>query len=183
MVASQIFSNNDFKLQGKVSLIDILIAKLHVVCPVLFGIYGNDKTTQGKIRLGWWREDQGGPFIPEGRHSERMTGLGAGFAAISLRNYEKVRNENPYPNHHFWHAMANIVNVPSNEATNTHFVVLKAMIENNEARILEFFGNAGVVALRKALVEFPSHAAASSVAAKALGVLADVLKRNKKLYL
>ena len=181
-IASHIFALNEFRWKG-ISLIDILIAKFHVVCPVLWGRYGDEKTMQGKMRLGWWRDDKGGPWVTEQRHAERMTGLGAGFAAIALRNYEKTRLENPYPHYRFWQALAAIVNVPPQEATQTHFIVLKAMIENNETRFLDFFGDAGIVALRKALIDFPRQAADNSVAAKAVAVLPDVLRRDKKLFL
>ncbi|KZF26476.1 GLE1-domain-containing protein [Xylona heveae TC161] len=182
VVAASVFSSNDFRWKG-VSLIDILMAKFHVVCPVLWGIYGSEKTEQGRQRLGWWREEPGGPWISEQRHNERMTGLGSGFAAIALRNFEKSPLQNPYPNIHYWRAVASIVNVPPQEATGTHFVVLKAMIENYEGRFLEFYGHAALVALKKALVAFPRQATNQGVAAKAVTVLADVYQRDKRLTL
>ncbi|KAI9853262.1 MAG: hypothetical protein M1830_006702, partial [Pleopsidium flavum] len=58
-----------------------------------------------------------------------------------------------------------------------------AMIEGYETRFLEFYGDAARVALRKALIEFPRRATDKSVAASALAVLADVLRRDKKLTL
>lgn len=179
--ASHIFAVDNFRWKN-VSLIDILLAKYHVVCPVLFGIYGDERTTQGKQRLGWSREDEVGRFIPEQRHFERMTGLGAGFAAISLRNYEKANARNPYPDYHYWQALARITNLRPSQITQTHFVVLKGMIQNSEERFLLFFGDAAVAALRLALIELPKRSP-PSVAAKALGGLVDVLKREQKLTL
>jgi len=182
VVGVSVFAANEFRWKGT-SLIDIMIAKFHVVCPVLWGIYGDEKSTQGKTRLGWWREDKNGPWVSEQRHSERMTGLGAGFAAIALRNFEKSRLENPYPNVRYWQSLASIVNVPPQEATQTHFIVLKAMIENYETRFLEFYGDAAKIALKKALIDFPKRATDKSVAASAVAVLPDVLRRDKKLTL
>ena len=112
-----------------------------------------------------------------------MTGLGAGFAALAMRNYEKAKLDNPYPNIHYWKALVAIINVPPAEITQTHFVVLKAMIENYEPRFLEFYGDAALAVLRIALVDFPRRGQQQSVAAKALAGLADVLKRTKKLNL
>lgn len=180
-VASHIFAIDNFRWKG-ISLIDVLIAKFHVVCPVLFGIYGNERTLEGKQRLGWWREEGGGAFVPEQRHFERMTGLGAGFAGISLKNYEKARAQNPYPDRHYWTSFARIVNIPPQEITETHFVVLKAMIENFESKFLHFFGDAAIAALRLGLIELPKRSP-PSVAAKSLAGLVDVLKRDKKLIL
>ena len=183
-IASHIFSLTDFRWHG-VSLIDILIAKMHVVCPVLWGIYGDENTPEGKARIGWWREEKNGPWVSEHRHKERMTGLGAGFAAIALRNYEKARMENPYPNIKYWQSLAYIVNTPPAEVTITHFVVLKAMIDNYETKFLEFFGNAALAALRKALVDFPAGAVQQhqGMSARALATLAEVLRKEKKLIL
>lgn len=182
IIGSHIFSLKDFQWQG-ISLIDILIAKMHVVCPVLFGIYGDESTIEGKLRLSWGREDKDGPYISEQRHNERMTGLGAGFASLALRNYEKSKLDNPYPNINYWRSLACITNVPSAEVTTTHCIVLKAMIENYEQRFLEFFGDAGLAALKVSLVEFPKRAARQNIAAKALAGLADILRRDKKLKL
>jgi nucleoporin GLE1 len=182
IVAASIFANNKLRWSG-FSLIDILMCKFHVVCPVLWGIYGDEKTTQGKRSLGWWREEKDGPWVSDQRHAERMTGLGAGYAAITLRNFQKSNLTNPFPNYHYWRSFASIVNVPPAQASTTHFIVLKAMIENYEGRFLEFYGHAAIVALRKGLIDFPREAGHDTVAASALAVLPDVLKRDKKLTL
>lgn len=185
IVASHIFSLPDFRWEG-FSWIDILIAKMHVVCPVIWGIYGDETTTEGKYRIGWWQEDKQSKtptWVSSQEHNQRMTGLGAGFAALTLRNYEKARLENPYPSMHYWKAVATITNVPPQVVTQTHFVVLKAMIESYEQKFLEFYGNAALAALRVALVDFPQRVKHQSVAAKALTGLADVLSRDMKLSL
>lgn len=181
-VASHIFALEAHRW-NHISLIDILIAKLHVVCPVLWGAYGDETTNEGKRRLGWWREEQDGPWVSEQRHHERMTGLGAGFASISLRNYEKATSENPYPHIHYWKSLANFINMPPENLTPTHFVVLKAMLENNEARFLEFFGDVALVVLRHAIIELPNKALQQGAAVKALAGLAQVLSRDKKITL
>ena len=181
IIASHIFAQADFKWNG-VSLIDVFLAKYRVVCPVLFGTYGSESTDHGRQRLGWWREGAGGPFFSQQRHYERMTGLGAGFAALSLRNYEKSKLTNPFPDFHYWEALARIANVPSAELTPTHFVVLKGMIENYESKFIGFYGGAAVAALRHVLVELPKRVAPAS-ASKSLAGLVEILKKDKKLFL
>ena len=180
-VASHIFAIESFRWQGH-TLIDILISKLHVVCPVLFGIYGDEKSAAGKDRLGWSREEPQGPFISQQAHFARMTGLGAGFAGITLRNYEKAVAKNPYPDYHYWQCLARITNTPPNQITQTHFIVLKAMIEGYEEKFLHFYGNAALAALRNALIELPKRCP-PSIASKALTGLVDVQRRELKLYL
>lgn len=182
IVCMQIFAANEFRW-GERALIDLLIAKYHALCPVLFGVYGKEDTEAGKARLGWCRDDKTGPWISEQRHSERMTGLGAGYAAIALRNFSRSSLRNPYPNWHYWQSLQRIVTVPAADATRTHFTVLKAMLEHYEIKFLELYGNAGRAALKTALIDFPNRVRAKGAAVSAVAVLADVLKRDKKLTL
>ncbi|KAL8687503.1 MAG: hypothetical protein Q9218_006345 [Villophora microphyllina] len=181
-IAVSIFANNDFRVNGN-SLIDILIAKMHVVCPPLFGIYGPDNSDEGRTRLGWWREVPGGPWINDQTHQDRMTGLGAGYAALTLRNFEKAKATNPYPPYHFWRAITAILNVPAGHVTETHLVLLKALLTNSEARFMEFFGEPAKKILQFAIKEYPKRAPKGSVAAAVLSNLGDTLKKDKKLYL
>lgn len=181
-IAISIFARDEFRING-MSLIDILIAKYHAVCPPLFGIHGSEKTDEGRTRLGWRREEGGGPWVSQQRHQDRMTGLGAGYAALSLRNFENSRMSNPYPPYNFWRAVTGILNVPTGQITETHFILLRGLLMNGEARFLEFFGNAAKMLLRVAVVDYPKRADEGSVAAKVLSTLGDTMKKDKKLYL
>jgi nucleoporin GLE1 len=174
------FSEPEFLWRG-VSLIDILIAKFRIVCPVLFGYKGSEKTEQGRQRLGWWKEN--GSWILEQQHMDRMTGLGAGFAAISLRKFASSKKENPYPPRNYWTAMARIVNTPSAEISNTQCVVLKSMIQNYEQKFVDFYGTAGLAALHTSLIEFPARASEKSASVESLEVLAQMLKRDTGLVI
>ena len=110
-----------------------------------------------------------------------MAGLGAGFAALSLRNYEKAVHKNPYPVTNYWIAFANIVNVPAGQRTETHALVLKAMIEGYEERFLLFFGDAAMCALRLAIREFGKGVKDGGMGTRSLELLGDVALREKKI--
>ncbi|KAM3073365.1 hypothetical protein ACMFMG_004737 [Clarireedia jacksonii] len=182
VVAISIFAQEAFLWRGK-SLIDILMAKMRVSIPVVFGFRGNEKSEEGRKRLGWQR-NPGGGWIDEQMHSTRMVGLAAGYAALSLRNFSRARLTNPWPPYHYWTTMASIVSTPTEEASSTQYTVLRYLIENNEQKFLDFYGVQAVAALRVALVDFPSRAPASAkVAADSLSVLADRLDRDKGLRL
>ena len=173
-------SEPEFLWRGT-SLIDILLAKFRIVCPVLFGYRGSEKTEQGRQRLGWWKDS--GRWVPEQQHMDRMTGLGAGFASISLRNFAMSKKTNPFPPRVYWTALARIVNTPAAEISDTQCVVLKAMVEGYEQKFIEFYGTAAIAALRTALVEFPARAPQKSAAVNSLEVLAQMLKRDTGLVL
>jgi nucleoporin GLE1 len=181
IITISVFSNGDFQWRNR-PLIDILIAKMRVVCPVLFGIRGSEKTEEGRERIGWKKE--GGNWVGEQVHNTRMTGLGAGYAALCLRDFPKTtRLKNPWPPTHYWHSLASIVSTPPDQSSPTQFMVLKAMIENYEAMFMKFYGTAALAALRVALVDFPGRALEPNVAISSLKVLADKLERDMGLKL
>lgn len=184
VLTASIFSDPTFHWRGK-PIIDILIAKFYVVCPVLFGARGKERTEAGRERVGWKRR---GPkaWVPETEHYDRQMGLAAGYAAITLRDFSKSKKENPYPMTHYWAAMAYIVNTPPSEMSNTQCVVLKSMIDHYEQRFLQFYGNAAVAALRLALVDFPAHAKSAGcegAAVESLVVHGKTLKAKVGLIL
>lgn len=180
VVAAQIFSKPELLWRG-CSLIDILMAKMRVVCPVLFGLRGNEKTNEGRARLGWRKN--GEHWMQDQEHNVRMTGFGAGYAALSLRDFSKAKLTNPYPPVNYWQTMACIVSTPPEQASSTQYMVLKALIDGYEQRFMNFYGHAALAALKVALVDFPGRAVENSVAVSSLKVLADKLTRDMGLQL
>ncbi|KAL9112933.1 MAG: hypothetical protein Q9227_002797 [Pyrenula ochraceoflavens] len=184
VLAAKIFSSREFLFEG-VSMVDILLAKLHLACPVLFGIYGRENTQQGRTRLGWRKQD--GAFIKEKAHYERMAGLGAGFASISLRNFVKARpRPNPVPPPNFWSAVTGVLNVPLQEITVTHLVVLKALMEHSSERFIQFYDAAAVALLRAATVQWPTRLPAEmqkTPQCDALRLLPDKFQKDVHLTL
>lgn len=157
--AAQIYSTDDLIYNG-CTMIDMLLAKFHVVCPILWGFYGDENTVTGKDSIGWWREERpNGPFIPQQIHEERMIGLSSGFAALSLRNFTKTHRKNPLPNTAFWAALAHVLNVPPNEVQETHLYVLSSLLRYSVPRIVGFWADAGLAILRRAIVDFPASLA------------------------
>lgn len=197
-LAAQVFSTPELQYTRQndnanphASLIPILLAKLHKIGPILFGISGPEDTAPGRMRLGWRLEAQNDPntkgFITEQRHHERMTGLGAGFSSIALRNFSKARLTNPFPPTHFWAALAGIVNTPPDDVQTSHLLLLKSMLENNASeRFVLFFGNVAVAALREALVDFPKRlpqSVQSKPACRSLALMVDGMDREKHFRL
>jgi nucleoporin GLE1 len=176
VILISVFSQPKYMWRGK-TLIDILMAKLRVVCPVLFGVRGSDKTEEGRARLGW-RKDENGKWISEQEHNDRMTGLGSGFASLCFRDFSKSSLVNPCPPYIYWQALAAITLTPKGETSSTQFVVLKAMIDNYVKMFLTFYGRIGLWALRAALNEFPLRADKDNVAASSCKVLAEKIQRD-----
>ena len=184
VVAAKIFSAPEFLFDG-ISMVDILLAKLHAACPVLFGIYGPENTKQGRLRLGW--RQQQGSFVSENQHFERMNGLGAGFTSISLRNFARARErKNPVPPIYFWEAVAGIVNVPPQAVTVTHLIVLKSLLRHCSEHFIQFYDVAAVALMRKALVQWPATlppATQKTPQCDALRLLPETLAKEEHLSL
>jgi len=182
VVVSTVFSDPTLQFQDN-SFIDILLAKYHKVCPVLWGIYGPENTVQGRERLGWRKIE--GEYVTQQEHYDRMGGFGAGWAALTLRDYSKVKSakmKNPLPAWHYWQALSCILNVPRPQRTQTHLVVLKGLVEQYVPLFVKFYGQAACVVLRKALVEYP-EAAQKSPASEALKALRETIREKYRLPL
>ncbi|KAF7865663.1 hypothetical protein EAF04_005829 [Stromatinia cepivora] len=182
VTAVSIFARTEFLWRGA-SLIDILIAKMRISIPIIFGVRGNEKTEEGRARIGWQRLEDGS-WVDEQIHNNRMVGLAAGYAAISLRDFSKVKLSNPWPPTNYWRSMASIVSTPTEQASPSQYTILRSMIEGWEQRFIELYGVQAVAALRVALIDFPARAPPSAkVAAGSLSVLVDKLDRDKGLRL
>ncbi|KAL4755027.1 hypothetical protein BDW72DRAFT_86136 [Aspergillus terricola var. indicus] len=183
IVAAQIFSTEAFLYKG-IHMVDILWAKYRVVCPALWGFYGNEKTETGRRALGWWRDGgSDGPFVSEQAHADRMTALGAGFAALTLRNFGKTQRKNPFPNTLYWFSMHKILNIPAAEIQETHVTLLSAMLRSSAERIVGFFGHIGLALMRKAIVELPANLPRQSMAVNQLKLLKDLYQREKNIII
>ncbi|KAF2842115.1 GLE1-domain-containing protein [Patellaria atrata CBS 101060] len=181
ILVATVFSDPAFKWQD-ISLVDVFLAKMRKSCPVLWGIYGPESSERGRGRLGWRRVDD--EWISAKEHGERMTGLSFGFASVTLRDFTKSKHPNPVPNYIFWDCLASILATPPAETTQTHFLVLKALVENSVERFVQFYGRAGLVALRLAVIEFPERAEKAGISNSAVSsvkVLRGVWKTELKV--
>lgn len=174
-----------------VSLISILMSKFHATAPILFGVSGSEKTSAGKLRLGWRTEfaqdgDAQKSFVLEQKQYDRLVGLGAGYASVALRNFSKSTLTNPWPPYHFWESLSFIVNTKPAGVQTSQLLLLKSMLENSVDRFVQFFGDEGVAALRKATVDFPKSLPPEmqqGSAVKAIVLLVETWKREKNFHL
>ncbi|KAJ5682205.1 hypothetical protein N7462_005370 [Penicillium macrosclerotiorum] len=182
IIAAQIFSTDEFMYQG-IHMSDILWAKYRVVCPALWGFTGDEKTQGGRRALGWWRENPEGPFISEQAHLDRMTALGAGFSAITLRKFGQTQRQNPFPNTLFWTSLQKLVSMPPTEVQETQITLLYSMLRGSGERILGFFGQFGLVLMRKAIVDLPAGLTRQSMSVNQLKLLRETYQRDKNIIL
>lgn len=180
LITASLFADKQYMWNG-VPLTDILLAKYHRACPMLFGIRGNMSTAQGKERLGWITTSTGN--VPsENDYQQRMLGLGSGFAALSLRSFS---GKSPAISMaEYWRAVSSISNTPAADLYDGHFMVLKGLLRDYANKFINFYGVQGRAALRRAVVDLPAKAPdRAKSSAGLIRVLPDFWKVTYKISL
>jgi nucleoporin GLE1 len=149
LIAASLFGDQKYMWKG-LPLIDIALAKLHKACPPLFGIRGTMDTKEGRLRLGW-QEDS----TPES-YSQRMRGIGAGYASMSLRSF--AAKAPAIAVSEYWRAISSICNTPSEQLWPGHFAILSGLIRDYHKKFIHFYGVPARGVLRRAVVDLPLRA-------------------------
>lgn len=170
VILSWIVSKSQFRMHGN-SFADVIFAKYHSACPPLFGVYGSEKTTQGRAKLGWKIG------MKQQEHFDNINALAIGWGAMTLRDYTRLASEeNAIPAWHYWQSMACVVNVPPEQLTKTHGIIIKGLIDSYAGLFVKFYGQAAIAVLRR-VMDLPKHAPADAGFEK-VEVLRDNLSRT-----
>lgn len=177
LIAAQIFSSETLIYQGH-ALSDILWAKYRKVCPALWGFTSNDKEPRGRDILGWAREPDDDSHIKEQVHYDRMNALGAGYAAMTLRNFGRTIRSNPFPNHLWWKTMQRFLSIPPSDIHDTHVILIQSLMRYNALRVIEFWGNYAITIMRKAIIDLPPRLGRNNMQVNQLKFLKDFLYKT-----
>ncbi|OAK98818.1 hypothetical protein IQ06DRAFT_295157 [Phaeosphaeriaceae sp. SRC1lsM3a] len=153
LIAASLLADQRYMWKG-IPLTDIVLAKLHRICPILFGIRGTMNTVQGRVRLGWLPIDKATPS--EEQYGQRMRGLGAGYAALSLRSFNAKAPAVPMSE--YWRAVVSICNTPNDSLWPGHFALLYGLIRDYYKKFLTFYGAPARGVLRRATIDLPARA-------------------------
>jgi nucleoporin GLE1 len=153
LIAASLLADQRYMWKG-IPLTDIVLAKLHRICPILFGIRGTMQTAEGRIRLGWLPIDKSQPS--EEQYGQRMRGLGAGFAALSLRSFNAKAPAVPMSE--YWRAIVSICNTPTDSLWPGHFALLYGLTRDYYKKFLGFYGAQARGVLRRATIDLPARA-------------------------
>lgn len=153
LIAASLLADARYMWRG-IPLTDVLIAKLHRLCPILFGVRGTMDTDQGRERLGFLSKN--GEYIPENEYDQRMRGLGAGYASLSLRSFNAKAPAIPMSA--YWLAVAQICNTPAEHLWPAHFQLLHGLLRDYHKKFLTFYGAQARGVLRRATYDVPARA-------------------------
>lgn len=149
LIAASLLGDQKYMWKG-VPLTDIVLAKLHRACPPLFGVRGTMNTVEGRIRLGYMPN-----LTPDG-YSQRLRGIGAGYAAMSLRTF--AAKAPAIPVSEYWRAIVSICNTPPEHLWPGHFAILNGLIRDYYKKFLQFYGVPARGVLRRATIDLPARA-------------------------
>jgi len=152
LIAASLFADQKYMWKG-ISLIDVLLAKMHHLCPIMFGIRGNMNTVEGQKRLGWMPIDKQ-PATGE-IYMQRIRGLSAGFAAMSLRSFGKVP---ALPMSEYWRCVVHVCNTPPADLYPGHFAILNGLLRDFYKKFMQHYGVQARGVLRRAIVDLPARA-------------------------
>jgi len=180
LIAASLYADPRYMWKGIVPLTDTFTAKLHRVCPMLFGIRGNADTNRAGLGLDKFHAGQD----ENNRYAQLLTGVGAGYAALSLRNFNKVP---AVPMSDYWRAIVTICNTPSEALYPGHFFVLKGLLQDFVRKFLTFYGVHAKAVIKRAVFDLPNRAPKGrpgiTEAANLVKVLPDTWKVQLKLTL
>lgn len=152
LIAASLFADQRYMWKG-VSLIDVLLAKMHHICPILFGVRGSMNSVEGQKCLGWMPIDK---QPPTGEiYMQRIRGLAAGYAAMSLRAFKTVP---ALPMSEYWRVIVLVCNTPPEDMYPGHFAILNGLLRDFYKKFLSFYGVQARGVLRRAIVDVPARA-------------------------
>lgn len=152
LIAASLFADQKYMWKG-ISLVDILLAKMHYICPIMFGVRGSMNTVEGQKRLGWMHIDK---QPPTGEiYMQRIRGMSAGFAAMSLRAFKTVP---ALPMSEYWRVLVHVCNTPPQDLYPGHFAILNGLMRDFYKKFLGFYGVQARGVLRRAVIDVPARA-------------------------
>ncbi|KAF2637993.1 hypothetical protein P280DRAFT_432060 [Massarina eburnea CBS 473.64] len=179
LLAASLYADRKYMLK-EIPMNDIMLAKIHRKCPVLFGIRGNTNTEQGLVRLGLdkYRDD-------ENDYAQMTSGIAAGFASLTLRSFKSTAPVFDLPD--YWRAVASIINTPSTDIYPGHLLALKGLLRDFADKFIYYYGSQAKAVMKRAVTAFPDRAPKDrqgvASAAELVKVLPDTWKQNKGIIL
>lgn len=151
LIAASLYLDTNYMCKGTVTMTDTLLAKLHRICPMLFGIRGNTKTDRAGLGLDKVHPNE----ADHNAYLQRMFGVGAGYAALTHRKF--AQKPPAIPISEYWRAVVIICNTPAEALYPAHFMTLQGLLRDNVRKFLATYGVAAKAVLRRATIDLPNR--------------------------
>lgn len=186
LIAASLYLDTKFMCKAEVPMTDTLLAKLHRICPILFGIRGDLGANRAGLGLDKIHPNE----ADMNRYSQLMTGVGAGYAALTHKKFPKKAPAIPISE--YWRTVVLMCNTPAEALYPAHFLVLQGLLRDNIRKFIVTYGVAAQAVLRRATVDLPNRVPAAkpgtpearpglAAAASLVKVLPDVWRKKENI--
>lgn len=163
-----------------------LLAKFYRSCPYLLGYSCSHETEQGRIRLGWNRDESNGKWENEVQYNERLCGITTLYSVLtrlqldhSYVGYDPATTKHPLPIKNSWILLARLVDLPSDQLSETHYSIVGAWWDACAKEFLMAYGRQGTKLLHLVSNQWTSIDGKSSAGRVRLKLLAEEWSQGK----
>lgn len=157
-----------------------ILAKFYKSCPFLLGYSCSQDTEEGRVRLGWNRDESNGKWENETQHNERLSGIATLYFVITrlkldqtYNSYDPSSTTHPLPISNSWIFLSRIVDTSIDELSETHYTIVGAWWDACAKEFLEAYGKQSVKLLRLVSNEWTKVGEKSSAAKVRLNLLGE----------
>lgn len=157
-----------------------LLAKFYSSCPFLLGYSCSQDTEEGRVRLGWTRDEDTGKWEIEEQHNERLCGISTLYSVItrlkldsSYVGYDPSTTKHPLPIKYSWIFLSRMVDVPTDQLSETHYSIVGAWWDACSVEFLQAYGKQSQKLLRLVSEQWTSVNGGSSAGKVRLRLLGE----------
>lgn len=157
---------------------ELLIARFIKKCPFIIGYTCSLGTPEGMKDMGWRKGED------PGQYSERMAGITATWAIITISQPLKNTYVHPYPIQHTWKFISRMLNTPVGRLTDGHFAVVGGWWDVASKVFAEAFGKQGIKVLETICIQWPALVQDKKFgAARRLELIGEQFNQNRSSVL
>lgn len=163
-----------------------LLTKFYISCPYLIGYSCSQDTEEGRLRLGWTRDEETKKWESEIQHNERLSGITTLYSIITrlkldsnYLNYNPSYTNHPLPINHSWIFLSRMVDIPTSLITETHYVIVGSWWDACASEFLQAYGKQSQKLLALISNEWCSFDGKSSAGKVRIKLLAEEWQQGK----
>ena len=128
-----------------------VLARFYKSCSFLLGYSCSSDTEEGRIRLGWNRDEDTGKWESDIQYNERLAGISTLYSVITrLRldntyiGYDPQSTLHPLPISNSWSFLARMADAPATELTETHYTIVGSWWDACASDFLQAYGKQSI---------------------------------------
>lgn len=166
-------------------LSQLLLIKFYTKCPMLIGYSCSQDTEEGRVRMGWNRDEDTGKWEKEASYNERLSGISTFYAVINrlkldetYLGFDPSSMKHPLPIRNSWVFLARMVDLPPSQITEIHYVIVGSWWDACCKEFIEAYGKQARKLLFLVSTEWTSIGNKSSAGRVRLNLLSDELSKG-----